>query len=190
MDPTGWQPFVPTTAERRRRPALAATWVEPSPSGYTPAPDILATLTFFPVLPSRLPRSQRARPEIVIVEPFDGPTRVHPLSWMPLLAGPLPRQARARQEEAVIDPTFGSGMVVAQSMAWAPQLPNHPRKPHSYRLDEQWFEDITIPAAGIGCAELVDTAFMVTTLLAESVALSTFLGETLTVSTFINEDLC
>lgn len=189
MDPSAWLPFDQTRAERRRPIRVACTWVEPFSSGYTPATDILASLTFFPILPPPN-RSQRARQEVAIVEPFDGPTRVHPLSWAPKLTGPPPRPQRPKQERATIDPTFGSGMVVAQQMAWAPQLPNHPRKPHSFHLEEQWFEDPSIPASKIGCAELVDTSFTVPTLLDETVAMSTFLDESLTLTTLIEENLC
>lgn len=186
---SGWLPILPDFyASRRRNQQDSATWTEPSPAGYTPAPDILASLAFFPSLPQPTPRVRRAQPEIVIVEPFDTPTVIDPLAWLPISSGPSQRSRRARQEVDVIDPTAGEAMKIAARMGWAPRLPAAARIPRARQEAVEVWDPLLF--GYLGCLELVDTASTITDLTIEALPITDLLAETATITDLITEALC
>ena len=190
-----WLPILPDS--RPRRAPRVTEWtetVEPLLAAYTPAPDILAALTFFPKLSQPPgPRAPRARQVIVIVEPFDIATRIDPCVWQPRLAGPLPRPARPRIERVVIDPTFGAALKVAALQSWKPVLTAQPRSTRSVPMlgesasGEFIASTILFPAI---CVDLLDGAITAPILVAEAVAVSDLISEDLTSPTFLGEGLC
>jgi hypothetical protein len=80
--------WLPTLAEPQRRHPRIDEWtetVEPLLASYTPAPDILAALWFFPCLDGApQPRRTPPREATSFSEPFDTPTRIAPGVWRPL----------------------------------------------------------------------------------------------------------
>jgi len=190
-----WLPILPDA--RPRRVSRVAEWtetVEPFEPGYTPSPDILAALAFFPSLDTS-PEPRRVRPKEpwVIVEPFDTPTRIAPGVWLPILAGPLPRPARPRIERVVIDPTFGAALQVAAWQSWTPVLTAQARSTRSVpMLAESASSDFITAAAPppLLCVDLLDGVITVPLLVTEAVVVSDLIAEDLTSPIFLAEGLC
>lgn len=189
--------WLPTLPDPQRRVSRRAEWtetVEPFEPGYTPAPDILAALAFFPSLPQPpQPRPPRARQQIVIVEPFDTPTRISPGVWRPVLAGPLPRTPRPRIERCIIDPTFGAALKVAAWQSWKPVVTAQERSTRSVPMlaesasGEFIASTILFPSI---CVDLLDGVITAPVLITEAVVVSDLIVEDLTSPTFLAEALC
>lgn len=182
-----WLPILPDATRHRRRAPIPVTCVEPLQAAYTPAPDILASLTFFPLL-AQVQRPQRAKQSIVLVEPFDSATRVAPLNWAPLLGQQRERPCHARQETTTIDPTYGHQMAVAARMSWAPRLPAVAR---GQRTDRPAVIAVDpFPVSFTGCLEWVDDDLAVTTLLDSGLTGTDLLAESFTSTDLIAQGLC
>ena len=189
-----WLPILPDPQHRVSRRAEWTETVEPFEPGYTPSPDILAALLFFPSLDTA-PEPRRVRPKEswAIVEPFDTPTRIDPMVWAPTLAGPLPRPAHPRCECVVIDPTFGDALKVAAWQSWKPVLTAQARSTRSVpMLAESASSDFITAAAPapLLCVDLLDGAITAPLLITEAVVVSDLVAEDLTSTTFLAEALC
>jgi hypothetical protein len=194
MDPSNWLPYWSEVLSRRDRPREALTAWEPFAAAYTPAPNILASLTFFPLLP---PPQRPLRPvgtRLEIVVPFDVPTVVAPDAWLPLLAGPLPRPARPRIELTMIDPTYGAQLRQAATMSWAPitSAPARPTRsvPTAFSTPSAILTAIPGIIPAIPCVELRDRSIAASALTAQAVTAPDLLAESLAVSRLVSEDLC
>ena len=190
-----WLPQLTDPCPRRHTRVNEWTeTIEPVLASYTPSPDILAALVFFPSLDSSpQPRGRQPRAPISLVEPFDPPTRIDPLVWAPTLAGPLPRLARPRVESVVIDPTFGWGAQIAARMGWAPQLPAQERSTRAVpMLAESASSDFITASVSPPpiCVDLLDGVITAPLLITEAVVVSDLISENLTSPAFVAEGLC
>lgn len=183
-----WLPILPDGVPHRHHPRDAALVVAPFTAGFTPAPNILASLTFFPCLPMPTPRVRHARQEIALFQPFDVPTVVAPLDWAPIPGGPMPRPRRPRQEVAVIDPTFGAGAQIAASMAWAPDLPAPARQLKTHRPAVLAWDPTVIGFTG--CLEFVDTRYTMTDLTGQALTKTQLISGAATGTDLLHEGLC
>src|SRR5712691_6932825 len=148
-----WLPLDASPARKRLRRPAAETVAPFSPASIV-VPDVLASLTFFPVL--QLHRHYRTRvhtPEII--SPFTDAIR--PLAWLPLslLRRRLPPR-RARID--TIEPPPSLQTSIAERMGWIPavadRLPHHrPSAAASVTVTP-----LSVIAAKVLCTELADDA--------------------------------
>lgn len=189
-----WLPLLPDPQRRVSRRAEWTETVEPFEPGYTPAPDILAALVFFPSLDSSpQPRRVPPREATSFSEPFDTPTRISPGVWRPFLTVPTPRRHRPRIERCIIDPTFGGALKVAAWQGWKPVLTAQARSTrHVPMLAESAsgeFIASTILFPSI-CVDLLDGVITAPWMITEAVVVSDLVVEDLTSPTFLAEALC
>ena len=194
MNPSDWLPYTTERPQRRRPPRGESTCVQPLSPAYTPAPDLLASLTFTPSI-LRPRRRRRDRHTAVTITPFEPLTVILPGVWAPVLMSPRRRRSKARREIATIDPTFGAQLQVAAQMGWAPTPPMPRRRPRTIHDVETFTYTIppSVPATSptdAGCADLSADALTVTTFTAEDLGVSTFITEALTITTLTSEAVC
>ena len=193
MDPTDWLPTHPDLMPRRRRQlgeALAS--LPPYTTAVFPVADVLASLTFLPFYPDRVPHLRVPREQMTVTTAAIVVTAIHPLVWLPHLP---PWGARTRLPLgaylAYAAPPLSYQMVVAQSLVWQARFPGavpHRLPPAPAGLF--WTIDPTIPAAGEPCVDLALDTWGATGLLAQEVTSAGFSVEGLGSSGLISEDLC
>lgn len=193
MDPTNWLPTYPDRPERRRSrlaPALASQ--PPYSSAIFPVADVLASLTFLPSYPDRVPHLRVPREQTGVTTSAIFTTILAPAGWFPAYPNRVPHRRLATGNMlAVAAPPLGYFMVVAQSLAWQARFPGsvpHRRPPAPAGLF--WAIDPSIPAAGEGCVDLALDTWGAPGFLAQAVTTTGVSVEGLGSSGLISEDLC
>ena len=193
MDPTDWLPTHPDLMPwRRRRLGEALASLPPYTTAVFPVPDVLASLTFLPSYPDRVPHLRVTREQMAVMTGAIFVTAIHPLVWLPRLP---PWGARTRLPLgaylAYAAPPLSYQMVVAQSLAWSARYPDrvfHDRPPAPAGLF--WTIDPSIAAAGEFCVDLALDTFASPTLLAQALTVPAMIEEGLGTAQLLDEDLC
>ena len=193
MDPTDWLPTHPDLMPRRRRrlgEALAS--LPPYTTAVFPVPDVLASLTFLPHYPDRVPHLRVTREQTAVMTGAIFVTAIAPLAWLPIYPawGPHRRLSRGGMPFLAAPPP-GFFMVVAQSLAWQARFPDRvahrlPPKPAGLF----WTIDPSIAAAGEFCVDLALDTFASPTMLAQALTAPTMIEEGLGTAQLLDEDLC
>jgi hypothetical protein len=130
MDPTDWLPFYPDQLPKRRSlvgPALASQ--PPHNSAIFPVPDILASLTFLPSYPDRVPHLRVTRERTVVDIAAWAQLAISPLRWLSTYPSQVPhRRFQVARQIAYTGPPLSQAMVVAAALGWLPRYPD--RVPH------------------------------------------------------------
>lgn len=194
-DELAWEPRLPwihPTTPVYRRHAISA---QPVPERFTiVVPDLLASLTFDPVLgpnPRTRRRMQRPRHTATLLELISAIT---PLVWAPGLptgTRRTKREERRSHNQSSVEPA-PQGVIAAQRMTWMPALPTRTsRRPLRRTGTGNYFQlDFSVLTIGVTCTELVGEQLTAPHLLIEAVTSPDLLTETLTSPGFINEGFC
>lgn len=193
MDPSDWLPTYPDQL-RRRRSRLAPALASQPPYNFEvfPVPDVLASLTFLPVFPDRVPHLRVTREETGVMTAAQIATIVAPLGWLPIYPLTVPhRQLATGSIPTEAAPPLGVQVLIAQSLTWQPGWPTS--VPHHRPLQPgglTWVPSPTVAAADALCVDLALDTFAAPTLLGQALTTPTALAEGLGTSTFLDEDLC
>jgi len=165
--------------------------VAPFPDAFTPAPDLLASLTFFPILPDRQVWN-RTWPDLGVTSAILDNSVVTPLAWAPSLPMALDRP-RPPRGAPVEDAPISYHAEVAIGLTWLPRGGEIPPRPSALR-DPSLPPWIAPPTLGGGavviCAELGDDVGGAPALTTEALTATGFLRETLTTPSFLAEMIC
>ena len=187
-----WFPIqTPIFPHRRQAAREPESRVQPFP---IVVPDLLAGLTFSPVLAPPAPRPARSQdPRIEITAPLDLPAQVAPLAWAPRLAGPLPRPPQSRQDRAVVEVTAGASATQAAQLGWQPILADQPRPARSTRGPSATLVSVFVAPVVppiVPCTDLVDAAWTVSALKVATLTAPDALSPAFAHTRLTGEDLC
>lgn len=195
-DEMAWEPRLPWIhpAIVRRR-LLAHPSAQPVPERFEIViPDLLATLTFDPVLgPNPRTRYLTRRP-MATETIFDPVSAMYPLVWEPVLPTGTRRsrrELRRRINQSSIEPA-PQGTIAAERLSWLPSLPTRatrrPLRPH----DRGVYFGLEFSALGarVTCSELANQAVATPALITEAVTTPDLDAPAVTTPALITEDLC
>jgi len=193
MDPTDWLPTYPDRPARRRAPIADALASQPpyNPAIF-PVADILASLTFLPSYPDRVPHLRETREQMIVTTAAILATAVAPLQWLPIYPpwGPR-RRLPLGSLPAYMAPPLGEAMVIAQSLAWQAHWPDrvpHRRPPVPGGLTT-WAVTPLVAASTVLVVDVLPTGLQSSATAVEGSEESTVAGEGVGTSTLIHEDL-
>lgn len=193
MDPTDWLPTYPDVLPPRRAArgeALAS--LPPYTTAVFPVPDVLASLTFLPSFPDRVPHLRVTREQTSVTTAAILVTAIAPQAWLPSYP---PWGARTRVPLGAYPsysaPPLGMQVVIAQSLAWQARFPGsvpHRRPPAPAGLF--WTIPPEIPAAAVPCVAFGLETFGSPALRAQALTTPTIIEEGLGTTTLLDEDVC
>lgn len=187
MVPDNWLPFYPDRLETPARRRDTSPAFLPHASAVYPVPNILASLTFFPRFPDRVPALRLPREGMAagLVDPL----AFSPLVWLPVFPLRVP-VIPPRLQGLASDPTFGAGLAIAASLAWQAVYPE--RVPHLTLFDvggEAFWVDPSLlglaPCVHVALDQAAQTGFI-----AAQLPSTTMLAPSVTTTDLIDEDLC
>ena len=195
-DEMAWEPRLPwihphTPVIR----ALGRPTAQPVPERFNiVVVDILAGLTFDPVLGPNPRRAALARRPSLTSIVFDPVSVIYPVVWEPILPTGTRRGrlfVRRRPNQSSVEPA-PQGVIAAQRMTWMPHLPartnrriNRRRGPLENRLLE-----FSVLATGIMCVEIVNDTLTSPSLIDDTLTSPSLITQSLTSPTIIHEEFC
>lgn len=194
MDPTDWLPTYPDRPERRRRPLADALASQPPySSAIFPVPDVLASLTFLPSYPDRVPHLRVPREQLTVTTAAIFAAAVAPTAWLPIFPDRVPhRRTPLGAHLSCVAPPPGQEVVVAQSLRWLPHWPD--RVPHRRSLQPTGMAwggaPLNVLVGGVCGIDFALETFAAPALITQVVVSSGMVAEGLGSPAFIDEDLC
>lgn len=191
MNPTDWLPFYPDLLPRRHRrlgEALASR--PPYSAAIFPVVDVLASLTFLPAYPDRVPHLRVAREQMTVTTAAIFVTAIAPLAWLSHYPDRVPhRYLPWGAYPEVTAPPLGYQMGVAQSLSWQAYAPDRVARQRVPVLGGlTWTIDPSLLSTC--CVDLGLEGAASSIFLASGLTSPAFLGEGLGIPALINEDLC
>jgi hypothetical protein len=192
--PDDWLPSYPDRPPPpRRTPAPVLASQPPHTPAIFPVPDDLASLTFLPSFPHRVPHLTTTREQTGASAGAWAVSGVHPLVWQ----GWAPPQVPTRRTPLGAHPTssaapLGQFVVTAQRLGWQARFPDRVphRRPPVWTGGLLWTVDPSIPAAAVVCTDLAADTLTSPALIAATFTHPRLLNEGLGSPALIDEDLC
>lgn len=194
MDPTDWLPFYPDQLPKRRAligPALASQ--PPHNPAIFPVPDVLASLTFLPSYPDRVPHLRVTRESTLVNTAALVAPALSLLSWSPRYPDRVPhRRTPLGAHLSFVSAPPGQQVLIATSLAWLPYCPD--RVPHRRSLQPSGAPTHVAPlntvSAGVCCVEFGLDTCASPALIVQIVVTPGMVAEGVGSPAFIDEDLC
>lgn len=196
MTPNNW--LIPVFPDRLPpRPSPRASW--PSVFGGVhnraifPVADVLASVTFFPVMPERRALSRPVAERLAVTASgVLAPPAISPIAlWPERPVRGIAARAMAQWAAGAIAPPLGPLILIGQYQAWRPTFPARGIHAGRFTPGEAFMAILpAVAASGIGCVAWGPEALTRTDLTSETVAAPDLLSEARTAPDLLREEVC